>query len=155
MDVKFLKFTENSGTTVKRNHTDIDDATRICIVKFYKRNAQKNKINFLNYVIKRFSFQINTIRTDNGHEDQTKFYLYLEGLRFCNMNNNHHTPILNLKVKRSHRLDDVEFYQLLWYMDRADLYWMLFKSEKFYNFACPNIPLKGQPPYKILREKSR
>jgi transposase len=61
MDVKFLKFKDSNGKKVKRyQYTAIDDATRIRALKVYKRHTQKNAINFVNYVIKKFPFRIHT-----------------------------------------------------------------------------------------------
>ena len=81
MDVKFLKFKDNSGKTVKRyQYTAIDDATRIRALKVYKKHTQKNAINFANYVIRKLPFRIHTIRTDNGHEFLAKFHWHLGDL---------------------------------------------------------------------------
>ena len=61
----------------------------------------------------------------------------------------------NGKVERSHRTDDVEFYQLLSYTGDVDLNRKLSIWEKFYNFTRPHTSLKGQTPYEILRKKLR
>jgi len=63
------------------------------------------------------------------------------------------SPNLNGKVERSHRTDDIEFYQLLTYTDDVDLNKKLAQWEKFYNFYRPHSSLKGKTPYEILREK--
>jgi len=63
------------------------------------------------------------------------------------------SPNLNGKVERSHRTDDIEFYQLLTYTDDVDLNKKLAQGEKFYNFYRPHSSLKGKTPYEILREK--
>ena len=62
-------------------------------------------------------------------------------------------PRLNGKVERSHRTDDLEFYQLLSYVDDVDLNKKLEEWEKFYNFDRPHKSLKGKTPFEILREK--
>ena len=56
-------------------------------------------------------------------------------------------------VKRSHRSDQEEFYQLLNYVDDQDLNKKLEVWEKFYNFSRPQGAFGGQAPYEILRER--
>lgn len=81
MDVKFLKFVGPDGKAVKRfQYTAIDDATRIRALKIYAKHTQKNAIDFADYVIKKFPFRIHTIRTDNGHEFQSKLHWRIEDL---------------------------------------------------------------------------
>ena len=51
-------------------YTAIDDATRVRALKIYKRHTQKSAIDFIDYVVEKFPFRIQTIRTDRGHEFQ-------------------------------------------------------------------------------------
>jgi transposase InsO family protein len=156
MDVKFLKFKDSTGKKIKRyQYTAIDDATRIRALKVYKRHTQKNAINFANCVIKKFPFRIHTIRTDNGHEFQSKFHWHVEDLGIRHVYIKPGTPRLNGKVERSHRTDDIEFYQLLSYTGDVDLNKKLARWEKFYNFTRPHSAVKGKTPYEVLREKLR
>ena len=156
MDVKFLKFQDASDKKVKRyQYTAIDDATRIRALKVYKRHIQKNAINFANYVIKKFAFRIHTIRTDNGHEFQSGFHWHLGDLGIRHVYIKPRTPRLNGKVERSHKTDDIEFYQLLSYRGDVDLNKKLLRWEKFYNFTRPHAGVKGKTPYEVLREKLR
>jgi transposase len=75
VDVKFLDFQSPAGQKIRRfQYTAIDDATRIRTLKIYDRHRQLNAIDFINYVMEKFPFRIQTIRTDNGHEFQTKFH---------------------------------------------------------------------------------
>jgi hypothetical protein len=62
-------------------------------------------------------------------------------------------PRLNGKVERHHLTDDLEFYQLLSYVDDVDLNKKLEEWEKFYNFDQPHKSLKGKTPFEILRDK--
>ena len=62
------------------------------------------------------------------------------------------TPRLNGKAERSHQTDDVEFYQLLTYVDDIDLNVKLTEWVKLYNFDRPHTSLKSKTPYEILRE---
>jgi transposase-like protein len=75
VDVKFLDFKDQSGKKLRRfQYTAIDDATRIRALKIYEKHTQANAIDFVDYVVAKFPFRINTIRTDNRHEFQAKFH---------------------------------------------------------------------------------
>jgi hypothetical protein len=75
MDVKFLIFKDKQGKKLKRyQYTAIDDATRVRALKVYERHTQKNAIDFVDYVIDKFPFRIQQIRTDRGHEFQAQFH---------------------------------------------------------------------------------
>jgi hypothetical protein len=98
------------------------DIKRILRVLNYAKEIGNisNDSYFTNYVIIKLPFRIHTIRTDNGHEFQTKFYWYLEDLGIRHIYKPR-SPRLNRKAERSHRTDDVEFYQLLSYTGDMDL----------------------------------
>ena len=75
MDEKFLAPLTLKGKKIRRfQYTAIDDATRIRALKIYNKHTQQNTIDFVDYVLLRFPFRIQTIRTDNGHEFQAKFH---------------------------------------------------------------------------------
>jgi len=113
VDVKFLDFKVEEGKKIRRfQYTAIDDATRIRVLKMYERHTQQNAIDFVNYVIGKFPFRINAIRTDNGHEFQAKFHWQLEDMGVRHAYIKPRTPRLNGKVERSYGTDQREFYQL-------------------------------------------
>ena len=154
IDVKFLIFKGKGGSVTKRyQYTAIDDATRIRALKVYSRHNQANAIDFVEYVVEKFPFRIQCIRTDRGHEFQAKFHWHVEdrGIRHAYIKPR--SPQLNGKVERSHRSDQEEFYQLLDYTDDVDLKRKLADWEKFYNFSRPHGAFNGQTPYEALREK--
>lgn len=154
VDVKFLIFPQKDGSKVKRyQYTAIDDATRIRALKVYKKHTQKNAIDFIDYVVDKFPFRIQTVRTDNGHEFQAQFHWHIEdkGLRHYYIRPR--TPRLNGKVERSHKTDKLEFYQLLEYTGDVDLNKKLKEWENFYNCHRPHGAFKGKTPYEILKEK--
>lgn len=154
IDVKFLSFKAESGAAVKRyQYTAIDDATRIRAIKIYPRHNQANAIDFVEYVIEKFPFRIQMIRTDRGHEFQAKFHWHVEdqGIRHAYIKPR--SPQLNGKVERSHRSDQEEFYQLLSYKDDVDLEAKLAEWERFYNLARPHGAHNGKTPYEALRER--
>ena len=115
-DVKFLIFKDKLGNKVRRfQYTAIDVATRIRALKVYEKHNQAYAIDFINYVIDKFPFRIKMLRTDNGHEFQSKFHWHCEDLGMQHVYIKPASPNLNGKVERSHLTDKREFYQLLNY----------------------------------------
>lgn len=154
IDVKFLFFQTEDGVKIKRfQYTAIDDATRIRALKIYDKHNQLCAIDFVNYVIQKFPFRINTIQTDNGHEFQSKFHWHIQDLGMKHRFIKAGMPQLNGKVERSHLTDKKEFYQLLNYTDDVDLNQKLKKWEDFYNFNRPHGSFKGKTPYEELKSK--
>lgn len=156
VDVKFLSFNSNDGKKVKRfQYTAIDDATRIRAIQIHPKHNQNTAIEFIDYVIEKFPFRIHTIRTDNGHEFQTKFHWHVEDQGINHVYIKPRTPRLNGKVERSHRTDELEFYQLLSYTDDVDLNQKLKIWENYYNFERPHFAHEGKTPYEVLYEKMK
>ena len=87
----------------------------------YEKHTQADAIDFIDHVIERFPFRIHTVRTDNGHEFQTKFHWHVEDRGIRHVYIKPASPNLNGKVERSHLTDKLEFYQLLDYTDDVDL----------------------------------
>jgi len=137
--------------------TAIDDCTRIRVLRVYRRNDQKTAIQFLDYLLERLPFAVESIQTDNGAEFQTGFHWHVldRGIRHVYIKPA--TPRLNGKVERSHRIDSEEFYRLLdgVVIDDTELFAdKLREWEDFYNFHRPHGGLGGQTPYERLRQKS-
>ena len=154
VDVKFLIFEGPNGNKVKRfQYTAIDDATRIRALKIYDKHNQDCAIDFIDYVIAKFPFRINTIQTDNGHEFQSKFHWHVQDQGMRHRFIKAGTPQLNGKVERSHLTDKKEFYQLLTYTDDVNLNDKLQEWEQFYNFNRPHGSFKGKTPYEVLKCK--
>lgn len=152
IDVKFLFFEDKQGKRIKRfQYTAIDDCTRIRALKIYNKHNQANSIAFLNYVIERFPFRIKTIRTDNGHEFQTKFHWHIGDMGMQHVYIKPGAPRLNGKVERSHLTDQREFYQVLDYKDDVDLRLKLRQWEDYYNFLRPHFAHAGSTPYEKLK----
>ncbi len=153
VDVKFLFFKNKEGDRIKRfQYTAIDDCTRIRALKIYDKHNQASSIAFLNYVVERFPFRIKTIRTDNGHEFQTKFYWYVADQGMEHVYIKPATPRLNGKVERSHLTDQREFYQVLDYTGDVDLRAKLKQWEDYYNFLRPHFSHNGKTPYEKLKK---
>jgi transposase len=103
VDVKFLTLKAPGGKTVRRfQYTAIDDATRIRALKIYPRHNQTNAMSFLDYVLEKFPFRVQTIRTDRGHEFQALFHWHVEDKGIRHVYIKPRSPQLNGKVERSH-----------------------------------------------------
>ena len=132
-------------------YTAIDDATRIRALQIFPKHNQDCAIKFMDYVIAKFPFRISTVRTDRGHEFQVRFHCSVEDQGIQHVYIKPRTPQLNGKVERSHRTDQVEFYQLLTYTDDVDLNSKLKGWEDFYNYDRPHISHGGKTPYEVMR----
>ena len=86
-------------------YTTIDDATLIRALKVYEKHNQASAIDFIDYVVGKFPFWIKMIRTDNGHEFQSKFHWHCEDLGMQNVYITPASPNLNGKVERSQLTD--------------------------------------------------
>lgn len=153
IDVKFAIFTKNGKKTKRYQYTAIDDATRVRVLKMYLAHNQESSIDFVKHVVKELPFRIKMVRTDNGHEFQSKFHWHLmdEGIEHAYIRKG--TPRLNGKVERSHRIDKKEFYQAIEYKGDQDLQSKLKKWQDFYNFMRPHGAHAGKTPYEVLHEK--
>jgi len=154
VDVKFLFFKDAQGHRIKRfQYTAIDDCTRIRALKIYEHHNQASSIDFINYVVEKFPFRIKTIRTDNGHEFQTKFQWHISDLGMLHVYIKPATPRLNGKVERSHLTDQREFYQMLDYDGDVNLREKLAQWEDYYNFFRPHSAHLGKTPYEMLKQR--
>ena len=97
-----------------------------------------SSIDFIHYVVEKFPFRIKTIRTDNGHEFQTKFQWHVSDLGMLHVDIKPTTPRLNGKVERSHLTDQREFYQMLDDDGDVNLREKLAQWESYYNFLRPH-----------------
>lgn len=76
IDVKFIEpLASTTGRRGGRNKyyqfTAIDDCTRLRVLRIYPQLNQKTAIQFVDYVLQRLPFGVETIQTDNGAEFQT------------------------------------------------------------------------------------
>jgi len=154
IDVKFLFFIDKQGKRLKKfQYTAIDDCTRIRALKIYEKHTQASSIDFVNHVVSKFPFRIKMIRTDNGHEFQTKFHWHIKDLGMEHAYIKLGTPRLNGKVERSHLTDKREFYQMLDYTDDVNLHKKLAQWEDYYNFLRPHAAHMGKTPYEQLKHR--
>jgi len=157
VDVKFIE--PLAGSRKKHyQYTAIDDCTRLRVLRIYPRNNQKIAIQFLDYVLEKLPFEVQTIQTDNGAEFQGSFHWHVLDRGIGHAYIKPATPRLNGKVERSHRIDGEEFYRMLdgVVIDDTGLFnEKLQEWEDFYNFHRPHGGLGGQTPYERLRQKTR
>ena len=157
VDVKFIE--PLAGSRKKHyQFTAIDDCTRLRVLRVYPRNDQKIAIQFLDYVLEKLPFEVQTIQTDNGAEFQGSFHWHVLDRGIGHVYIKPATPRLNGKVERSHRIDGEEFYRMLdgVVIDDTGLFnEKLQEWEDFYNFHRPHGGLGGQTPYERLRQKTR
>ena len=156
-----VKFVAPIGAAKRRYYqfTAIDDCTRLRVLRIYDRLNQKTAIGFIDYVLEKLPFRVESIQTDNGSEFQSAFHWHVldRGIRHVYIRPL--TPRLNGKVERSHRIDGEEFYRMLVgvVVDDTELF-----NEKLqewedysYNFDRPHGSLGGQTLYERLRVKNR
>ena len=156
VDVKFIEPLPGARKKYYQ-YTAIDDCTRIRVLRICPRNNQKSSIQFLDYLLEKLPFPVETVPTDNGSEFQGSFHWHLLDRGIGHVYIKPATPRLNGKVERSHRIDNEEFYRMLdgVVVDDSGLFnEKLQEWENFHNFHRPHGGLGGQTPYERLRQKS-
>ena len=156
VDVKFIT-PIGAGGKKYYQFTAIDDCTRIRVLRIYPRCNQKTAIQFLDYLLERLPFRVESIQTDNGAEFQSQFHYHVLDRGIRHLYIKPATPRLNGKVERSHRIDAEEFYRMLdgVIIDTTELFNdKLQEWEDFYNFNRPHGGLNGQTPYERLKQKT-
>ncbi len=156
VDVKFIEPLEGSR---KRYYqfTAIDDCTRLRVLRIYDKLNQKTAIQFIDYLLQKVPFRVQSIQTDNGSEFQSSFHWHLLDRGIEHNYIKPMTPRLNGKVERSHRIDGEEFYRLLKgvVIDDADAYNVKLQEwEDYYNYHRPHGSLGGETPYERLKSKT-
>jgi hypothetical protein len=60
---------------IKRvQHSAFEDAIRLRALQIHLQQNQAKAIEFINYMVKKFTSHIKSIRTDRGHRLQAKFH---------------------------------------------------------------------------------
>lgn len=107
IDAKFLQAIPGKRRSYWR-FTAIDDCTRLRILKIYERNNQKNAIDFVDTVLARLPFRVQTIQTDNGSEFNTQFHWHVQDQGITHVYIKPRTPRLNGKVERLRQKADLK-----------------------------------------------
>ena len=145
VDVNFFSYKDEDVQRIKRfQYPAIDDCTRISALKIYEHHNQTSSIDFINYVVNKFPFRVKTIRTDNGHEFQTKFQWHVSDLSMLHVYIKPATPRLNGKVERSHLTDKRAFYQVLDDDGDVNLRQKRGQWESYYNFLRATFSTHGK-----------
>lgn len=143
-------------------YTAIDEFSRFRYLKIYDEKSTYTSYKFLLEVVKRFKFNIYTIRTDNGLEftkrlisndpyDKTIFEHGLQKLGIAHDLIKPYTPKHNGKVERSHRKDNERFYASHRFYSLEDANEQLKVYLKEYN-NFPMQPLNWKSPNELLRD---
>jgi transposase InsO family protein len=158
VDVKFIEPLGQRGRKRRYyQYTAIDDCTRLRVLRAYPRNDQMTAIAFIDHVLAKLPFHVDQVQTDNGQEFGSTFHWHLIDKGIGHIRIRPHTPRLNGKVERSHRIDSEEFYRLLEgeVVDDARLFHQRLQDwEDHYNYDRPHGALGGQTPYERLRQKA-
>ena len=155
IDVKFIAPLPGS----RKKHyqfTAIDDCTRIRVLRAYDRCNQATSIRFLDEVLARLPFRVETVQTDNGAEFQSGFHYHVLDRGIGHVYIRPATPRLNGKVERSHRIDADEFYRLLdgVVLDDSAVHQQAPGVGGLLQLRPPAWRLGGQTPYERLRQKT-
>jgi transposase InsO family protein len=152
LDVKFL---DRIGLEGKKYYqfTAIDDCTRFRVLRIYDHNTVKSAVDFIDQVKQALPFVIKQVQTDNGSEFSETFSWHLEDLGIHHRKTRIRSPEENVKVERSHRTDEEEFYGLNRFVSIHHLTKLLAQWEKEYNGQRPHMALGGKTPREFLTEK--
>ena len=146
--------------------TAIDWATRWRFLKIYDDMGNGSAIAFTKELIKKASFKITAIKTDNGSLFTNRYTGYLKSADpqnprlhpfdlFCIENNITHylidpgKPAQNGKVERSHRTDQEFFYDRTKFTSPTDLERKIKRWNKKYN-NLEHCALSGKTPNEML-----
>lgn len=117
-DVKFIvkmgQFLNTEKYKDKDNfwyqHTSLDSFTRIKITELDRSMDSAASVVAFKKCEDKFPFQIASVNTDNGSENEKDFDNYLKKGNITHFYSRAGTPTDNPRVERSHLTDDIEFY---------------------------------------------
>lgn len=149
-------------------YTAIDTASRWRYLEVYDEQNGWNSSLFLKEVLRRFPYQINAVKTDNGFIFTNRYtgtYKRLDMIpkgvhtfdRFCNDEHIIHylidpgKPAQNGTVERSHREDQEKFYEQNTFKNFDDLKRKLKRWNMYYN-DLEHCGLNGKTPNEFLKE---
>jgi transposase InsO family protein len=124
IDVKEVPYCYLHGDALRNNRryyqwTAIDECTRFRFIYGFEEHTPENSVKFLQMLVKKFPFKIQTVQTDNGTEFTYRFIsdtaecpfdTCLRALGISHRLIPPRTPWHNGKVERSHRNDQRYFY---------------------------------------------
>lgn len=119
----------------------------------YDRHSQKNAIDIMDRVQKKFPFRIHPIHTGNGYGLQAAFNWHCEDLGIRHVSTPKASPYLNGKVERFYLTDKQAFNQLVECVEDSTIQKTLQEWETFFNYHRHSAALHGKTPYEVLSEK--
>ena len=149
-------------------YTAIDRASRWRHLEIYDEQANHHSVLFLEEVVRRASFAIQAIKTDN-HATFTNYYtgtnkrsdllvksLHALDARCRELGIKHYLidpgkPAQNGTVERSHREDQEKFYNQTWFVSTEDLRYRIRLWNMYYN-DLEHCGLNGKTPNEFLVE---
>jgi transposase InsO family protein len=153
MDTKYLD-TKPGFPHRLYQYTATDCFSRLRVLRIYDELSAENSVRFLQEVVQKLPFRVETVRTDNGVEfTYGPFKVNHPFTLECARNNIRHWlnkpshPESNGRVERSHRTDDEEFYNLNPVKNPRVWKYRISSWEKFYNFHRPHQSLGNLSPY--------
>jgi transposase len=122
-------------------YTAIDEYSRFRYVEAFEEASTYSSYQFINNMLKAFSFKVECVQTDNGFEftnrfGNGKFNLFERHLRTLGIEHKlirPFTPRHNGKVERSHRKDNEYFYAVKKFYSFEDFSTQLKRHNRNYN----------------------
>lgn len=168
IDVKYVPYRIPEGTYGRAyQYTAIDDCTRVRFAKIYDGHGIYQLENFLEEMKTFFPFKVKLIQTDNHVIFTYKYTAHQMAFRkqpkvhfletFCKQHKiKHHLiepgePALNGKVERSHKTDEISFYQIHHHKHLSPLQQHFRLWIDYYNHQRPHWGIKGQTPVEKLK----
>ena len=142
-------------------YTAIDEYSRFRYLEAFEEHSTYSSAQFLEHLIKAFSFSIECVQTDNGAEFTKRLLpaerrtptLFVARLKQCGIEHKlirPYTPRHNGKVERSHRKDNEYFYATHRFYSFEDFKKQLaVHSRKYNNF--PMRPLNWKSPADYIK----
>jgi len=142
-------------------YTAMDECTRVRYLEAFQEQSTYSSTIFLQHLVRRFSFPICKIQTDNGFEftnrfgrsktaELTLFERQLAAYHIIHQKIRPYTPRHNGKVERSHRKDNEYFYANHRFYSFEDFKKQLAVRNREYN-NFPMRPLAWKSPNEVLR----
>lgn len=163
IDVKYVpKSCLVEGMPKLYQYTAVDECTRLRCRMIFDEHSNWNSVRFLQYVRKRFPFDIKCVQTDNGSEftlelicpgKKTEFEKYLKQEDIEHKRIKVATPRHNGKVERVHRMDSERFYPGRMFYSVEDANKQLQRYQRWDNHF-PLLVLGRKSPIQFYKEIS-
>jgi len=144
VDIKYTPKIYEYGYLVNYyQFTAIDDATKIRFTCFYDTMSKANALDFIKRAVRFFPFRIKCVQTDHGSQFTNDFFSNRKEIHdFTDLLENTFSikhklipighPQSNGKVERSHRTDDMDFYNINCFTSRLTLHTNQKKAFRLY-----------------------